>query len=72
MTKQWLFKELRKELRLKQEEVGGDSGLSQIRISELERGVGDEPSSEERRKIVQALVKRAAVRGLEILILEKN
>lgn len=72
MTKQWVLRELRTELRIRQEDVGNDSGLSQLRISQLERGEGDEPTAEERRKIVQSLVKRAAVRGLEISILERN
>jgi len=72
MAEQWFLRELREELRLRQADVGNDSGQSQLRISELERGVGDDPSPEEREKIVKALVKRAAVRGLEILILGRN
>jgi len=72
MAEQWFLRELREELRLRQEDVGNDSGRTQIRISELERGIGDYPTPEERQKIVKALVKRAAVRGLEILILGQN
>lgn len=72
MAEQWFLRELREELRLRQEDVGNDSGRTQIRISELERGIGDYPTPEERQKIVKALVKRAAVRGLEIPILKQN
>ncbi len=61
MAKQWFLIELRKQLRLNQTDVGNDSGLTQIRISQLERGVGDYPTPEERQKIVKALVKRAIV-----------
>lgn len=72
MAEQWFLRELRELLRLRQEDVGNDVGLSKLRISLLERGVGDDPSPEERRKIVKALVKRAAFRGLEVLILDRN
>jgi predicted transcriptional regulator len=71
-VEQWFLRDLREELRLRQEDVGNDSGRTQIRISELERGIGDCPTQEERKKIVKALVRRAAVRGLEILILGQN
>jgi len=70
-SEQWFLKELRGELRLTQEDVAKASGLAQIRISQLERGT-DEPTRKERDDIVQALVRRAAVRGLEILILQRR
>lgn len=70
-TEQWFLIDLRDELRLTQEEVGKAAGLTQIRISQLERGT-DEPTSKERYDIVQALVRHAAVRGLEILILQRK
>jgi transcriptional regulator with XRE-family HTH domain len=71
MAEQWLLFDLRRELRLTQEDVGRAAGLPQIRISQLERGV-DAPTPEERDRILQGLVRRAAVRGLEILILDRN
>jgi transcriptional regulator with XRE-family HTH domain len=70
-SEQWFLTDLRNELRLTQEEVGKTSGLTQIRISQLERGI-DEPTPKEAADIVQALVRRAAVRGLEILILQRE
>jgi transcriptional regulator with XRE-family HTH domain len=72
MAEQWFLRELRKELRLNQTDVEKDAGLMPPRISDLERGVGNAPTPEERQKIVKALVRRAAVRGLEILILGQN
>jgi transcriptional regulator with XRE-family HTH domain len=69
MAEQWFLKDLREELRLRQEDVGHYSGLTQFRISELERGDEPPPTWEERQKIVKALVKRAIFRGLETLIL---
>ena len=72
MAGQWFLRELRWELNLRQKDVGNDSGLTQIRISELERGMGDYPTPEERQKIIKALVRRVAVRGLEIPILGQN
>jgi transcriptional regulator with XRE-family HTH domain len=72
-SEQWFLRELREELELTQEKVAGEAGTTQIRISQLERGGDfDEPSQQERDNIVRALVRRAAVRGLEILLLEKN
>ena len=71
VSEQWFLGDLRKELSLTQEDVAKSSGLTQIRISELERGT-DEPTPKERNDIVQALVRRAAVRGIEILILERK
>ena len=71
-SEQWFLRELREELGLTQEKVAGEAGTTQIRISQFELGRGDEPSSQEKEKLVQALVRRAAVRGLEILLLEKN
>lgn len=70
-SEQWFLFDLRSELRLTQEDIAKSSGLTQIRISQLERGT-DEPTHKERNQIVQALIKRAAVRGLEILILQKE
>lgn len=70
-SEQWFLSDLRSELGLTQEDVAKSSGLTQIRISQLERGT-DEPTTKEREQIVQALVKCAAVRGLEILILKKE
>jgi len=70
-SEQWFLTDLRHELRLTQQDVAKASGTSQIRISELERGI-DEPTPEERNNIVQALVRHAAVRGLEILILRRT
>jgi transcriptional regulator with XRE-family HTH domain len=67
MAKNWLLKDLRTELRLDQTDIATASGISQIRISELERGVGDEPTPEERDSIVKALVKYAIGRGMEML-----
>ncbi len=71
MAGQWLLFDLRRELRLTQEDVGRAAGLAQIRISQLERGL-DEPTPEERNRILQGLIRRAAVRGLEILILDRD
>lgn len=71
MSYQWLLSDLRCELGLTQQAVAKAAGLTQIRISTLERGL-EQPTAEEREQIVQALVRRAAVRGLEILILERN
>ena len=71
MGEQWLLFDLRHELRLTQEDVGRAAGLAQIRISQLERGL-DEPTPEERNRILQGLIRRAAVRGLEILILDRS
>jgi len=71
VSEQWFLFDLRSELRLTQEDVAKSSGLTQIRISQLERGT-DEPNNKERNQIVQAIVKRAAVRGLEILILKEE
>lgn len=71
MSDQWLLRDLRCELGLTQQAVARAAGLTQIRISILERGV-EQPTSQERASILQALVSRAAVRGLEILILERN
>jgi len=71
VSEQWFLGDLRKELRLTQEDVAKSSGLTQIRISQLERGTY-EPTRKERTDIVRALVTRAAVRGLEILILQRE
>lgn len=70
-SEQWFLIDLRNELRLTQEDVGKAAGLTQIRISQLERGI-DEPTPKEASDIVQSLVRRAAVRGLEILILQRE
>ena len=70
MSYQWLLSDLRGELGLTQEAVAKAAGLTQIRVSILERGI-ESPTAEERESIVQALVRRAAVRGLEILILDR-
>jgi transcriptional regulator with XRE-family HTH domain len=72
MAEQWFLRDLRKELRLDQAHIERDTGLFPPRISELERGVGNPPTPEERQKIIKALVKRAAVRGLEILLLGRT
>ena len=58
MAYQWLWR-FRAELGLTQRELGSRAGLSQIRISLLERGI-EEPSSTEADRIVKTLVKYAA------------
>jgi len=64
MADQWLLKRLRTELRLTQWALAAAAGLSQIRISQLERGI-EEPASDEQDRIVEALVKYAAAHELE-------
>jgi transcriptional regulator with XRE-family HTH domain len=70
-TEQWFLRSLREELRLTQEDVASDSNLTQGKISAFERGA-EIPGIDECRAIVNAMVRRAAVRGLEILILERK
>ena len=62
-AKQWFLRDLRKELGLDQIDVEEDSGIKQPRISLLERGAA-ELTREERKKIVEAILKRSAVRGV--------
>jgi transcriptional regulator with XRE-family HTH domain len=69
--KQWFLKELRDELGLNQEQVGKATNFTQEEISAFERGAKT-PNPAESKAIVDALVRRAAVRGLEILLLEKK
>lgn len=69
-NEQWFFRDLRLELRLNQDDVAKESNLTQVQISAFERGA-EKPTREERRAIVDTMVKRAAVRGLEILLLNK-
>lgn|GEM_PF-6986203 len=71
MEENWLLRYLRYELSLTQQDLGNLCGLRQIRISQLERGV-DTATNEERERIVQALLKSAAGRALEILWRERN
>ncbi len=68
---QWFLRALRTELRLSQEDVANASNLTQGQISAFERGTAS-PTDDERRALVDAMVRRAAVRGLEILILERR
>ena len=63
---QWLLEDLRKEMRLTQQHVADAAGLTQIRISQLERGI-DKPTQSERARIVKAIIKYAAGRSLEML-----
>ena len=64
MNEQWLLKRFPKELRLDQSDLDKAAGLTQIRISQLERGI-EEPASFEEDRIVKALVKYAASHELE-------
>ena len=64
MADQWLIKRFRDELRLTQWDLATAANLTQIRISELERGI-DEPASFEQDRIVKALVKYSAAHELE-------
>lgn len=70
-NEQWFLRDLRDELSLSQEAVAKAAKLTQIKISAFERGT-DKPTPEERKAIVDFLVRRAAVRGLEILILDRK
>ena len=65
-SSQWLLEDLREEMKLTQQHVAEASGLRQIRISQLERGT-DEPTQDERARIVQAIIKYAAGRSMEML-----
>ncbi len=70
-NEQWFLRDLRDELGLTQEAVANDIMSSQIRISLLERGE-ETPTREERRALVDAMVRRSAVKGLEILLLNRK
>jgi predicted transcriptional regulator len=71
-NKQWFLVALRDELHITQAELAKSStGLTQLKISAFERGDAN-PTPEERKAIVDFLVRRAAVRGLEILILDRK
>jgi len=70
-NEQWFLRALRLELSLTQSEVGKAVGLTQGKISAFERGA-DKPTHDERRAIVDLFVRRAAVRGMEIWILERK
>lgn len=64
MEGQWLLRDIRKHLRLTQAQLGKRSGLYQVRISQIENGEY-EPTSDERKALVQALRRACAVRELE-------
>jgi predicted transcriptional regulator len=70
-TEQWFFRDFREDLGVNQAAVAKAAGVTQVKISEFERGT-DKPTPDQRRAIVDFLVRRAAVRGLEILILERK
>lgn len=70
-SEQWVLRDLRDELSLSQDAVAKAAGTTQIKISAFERGA-EKPTPDERRAIVDFLVRRAAVRGLEILILDRK
>jgi transcriptional regulator with XRE-family HTH domain len=70
-TEPWFLRSLREELRLNQEDIAKDSNLTQGKISAFERGA-EIPREDECAAIVNPMVRRAAVRGLEILILERR
>ncbi len=68
---QWFLRDLRDELSLSQAAVAEETNLTQVKISAFERGI-ETPTRDERRAIVDAMVRRAAVRGLEILLLNRG
>ena len=70
-SEQWFLRDLSEEPGLIQQVVPASSGLTQTRISQLERGTGH-PIRKERTAIADAPLKRAAVRGPEILILARK
>jgi len=72
-NEQWFMRALRQELGLRQEDVasGGGHGLTQFRVSELERGE-DQPTDEERDAILQPFIARSAGRAMERLIIASN
>ncbi len=70
-NEQWFLRDLRNELGLSQEAVANDIMSSQIRISLLERGE-ETPTQEERQALVDAMIRRTAVKGLEILLLNRK
>ena len=71
MSKQWFLQMFREELNLNQESVAKAAGVTQVKFSAFERGT-ELPTSDQQRAIVDFLVRRAAVRGLEILLLERK
>ncbi len=70
-TEQWFLQDLRKELGVTQDALAKETDLTQFRVSEFERGV-DRPTWQERQTIVDAMVRRAAARGFQILFLDKK
>lgn len=68
---QWFLRDLREELELSQAPIAKAIQLPQGRLSAFERGT-DIPTPEERRLLLDFMLKRAVVRGLEILILNKK
>lgn len=70
-NEQWFLRDLRDDLRISQSDIAKAINVKPIKISNYERGT-EQPTADERKAIVDFLVRRAAVRGLEILILNRK
>jgi transcriptional regulator with XRE-family HTH domain len=62
------MRRLRGELGLTQEDIAARTSISQARVSQIERGEGDEPTDAEVTGLMRAFIVRAAGRGFEQLV----